>query len=106
MMNAMELSARMNLNKCLKLSLVAEMNGALALVERERCHVLSAIHHCRITVGTESSFAITATGGLSCNQIVYYTTRTLKTFFEDMSRDTDPYFKLAVYVSMGMKYKF
>ncbi|MEL4866504.1 hypothetical protein AAEU38_20720 [Bacteroides thetaiotaomicron] len=54
MMNAMELSARMNLNKCLKLSLVAEMNGALALVERERCHVLSAIHHCRITVGTES----------------------------------------------------
>ena len=29
-----------------------------------------------------------------------------KTFFEDMSRDTDPYFKPAVYVSMGMKYKF
>ena len=70
MMNAMELSARMNLNKCLKLSLVAEM------------------------------------GGLSCSRIAYYTTRTLKTFFEDMSRDTDPYFKLAVYVSMGMKYKF
>ncbi|CUP79417.1 hypothetical protein K0G24_02005 [Bacteroides thetaiotaomicron] len=45
-------------------------------------------------------------GGLSCSRIAYYTTRTLKTFFEDMSRDTDPYFKPAVYVSMGMKYKF
>lgn len=60
----------------------------------------------QLELNLSSSFAITATGGLSCNQIVYYTTRTLKTFFEDMSRDTDPYFKLAVYVSMGMKYKF
>ena len=66
----MELSAGMNLNKYLKLSLIAEM------------------------------------GGLSCRRIADYTTRTLKAFFEDMSRDTDPYFKPAVYVSMGMKYKF
>ena len=66
----MELSAGMNLNKYLKLSLIAEM------------------------------------GGLSCSRIAYYTTRTLKAFFEDMSRDTDPYFKPAVYGSMGMKYKF
>ncbi len=75
---------------------------------RERCHVLSAIHYVglQLELNRSSFFAIPATGGLSCNQIVYYTTRTLKTFFEDMSRDTDPYFKLAVYVSMGMKYKF
>ena len=106
----MELSARMNLNKCLKLSLVAEMNGALVLVEREGKDAMFSQQYIIVGLQLErnlsSSFAITATGGLSCNQIVYYTTRTLKTFFEDMSRDTDPYFKLAVYVSMGMKYKF
>ena len=55
---------------------------------------------------TEGRFAITATGGLSCSRIAYYTTRTLKAFFKDMSKDIDPYFKPAMYVSMGMKYKF
>ena len=50
--------------------------------------------------------AITATAGVSCSRIAYYTTRTLKAFFEDMSKDTDPYFKPAMYVSVGMKYKF
>ena len=97
MMNAMELSARMNLNKCLKLSLV----GKDAMFSQQ--YIIVGL---QLELNLSSSFAITATGGLSCNQIVYYTTRTLKTFFEDMSRDTDPYFKLAVYVSMGMKYKF
>ena len=41
----------------------------------------------QLELNLSSSFAITATGGLSCNQIVYYTTRTLKTFFEDMIRN-------------------
>ena len=57
-------------------------------------------------VSMGNSFSITATAGVSCSRIAYYTTRTLKAFFEDMSKDTDPYFKPAMYVSVGMKYKF
>ena len=110
MMNAMEVSAGMHLNKYLKVSLMAEMNGALALVEREGKDVMFSQQYIIVGLQPElnlgSSLAITATGGLSCSRIAYYTTRTLKAFFEDMSRDTDPYFKPAVYVSMGMKYKF
>ena len=56
----------------------------------------------QLELNLSSSFAITATGGLSCNQIVYYTTRTLKTFFEDMSRDTDPYFKPNLSLGAGL----
>ena len=108
MMNAMEVSAGMHLNKYLKISLMAEMNGALALVEREDAMFSQQY----IIVGLQpelnlgSSLAITAIGGLSCSRIAYYTTRTLKAFFKDMSKDIDPYFKPAMYVSMGMKYKF
>ena len=92
MMNAMEVSAGMHLNKYLKVSLMAEMNGALALVEREGKDVMFSQQYIIV--------------GLSCSRIAYYTTRTLKAFFKDMSKDIDPYFKPAMYVSMGMKYKF
>ena len=96
MMNAMEVSA--------------EMNGALALVEREGKDVMFSQQYIIVGLQPElnlgSSLAITATGGLSCSRIAYYTTRTLKAFFKDMSKDIDPYFKPAMYVSMGMKYKF
>ena len=110
MMNAMEVSAGMHLNKYLKVSLMAEMNGALALVEREGKDVMFSQQYIIVGLQPErnlgSSLAITATGGLSCSRIAYYTTRTLKAFFKDMSKDIDPYFKPAMYVSMGMKYKF
>ena len=110
MMNAMEVSAGMHLNKYLKVSLMAEMNGALALVEREGKDVMFyqqyIIEGIQQELNMGSSLAITATGGLSCSRIAYYTTRTLKAFFKDMSKDIDPYFKPAMYVSMGMKYKF
>ena len=110
MMNAMEVSAGMHLNKYLKVSLMAEMNGALALVEREGKDVMFSQQYIIVGLQPElnlgSSLAITAIGGLSCSRIAYYTTRTLKAFFKDMSKDIDPYFKPAMYVSMGMKYKF
>ena len=65
MMNAMELSARMNLNKCLKLSLVAEMNGALALGEREGKAAMFSQQYIivglQLELNLSSSFAITAT---------------------------------------------
>ena len=110
MMNAMEVSAGMHLNKYLKVSLMAEMNGALALVEREGKDVMFSQQYIIVGLQPElifgSSLAINAIGGLSCSRIAYYTTRTLKAFFKDMSKDIDPYFKPAMYVSMGMKYKF
>lgn len=110
MMNAMEVSAGMKFNKYLKLSLLAEMNGALALVEREGKDAMFSQQYIIVGLQPElnlgSSLSISATGGISCSRIAYYTTRTLKAFFNDMSKEVDPYFKPAAYVSMGMKYKF
>lgn len=110
MLNAMEVSAGMRMNKYLNLKVVAEMNGSLALLEREGKDVVFSQQFIIAGLQPEfnigSSFSVTATAGVSCSRIAYYTTRTLKAFFKDMSKDADPYFKPAAYVSMGMKYKF
>lgn len=110
MLNAMEVSTGMRMNKYLNLKVVAEMNGSLALLEREGKDVVFSqqfiIAGLQPEVNIGNSFSVTATAGVSCSRIAYYTTRTLKAFFKDMSKDADPYFKPAAYVSMGMKYKF
>lgn len=110
MLNAMEVSAGMRMNKYLNLKVVAEMNGSLALLEREGKDVVFSQQFIIAGLQPEfnigNSFSVTATAGVSCSRIAYYTTRTLKAFFKDMSKDADPYFKPAAYVSMGMKYKF
>lgn len=110
MLNAMEVSVGMRMNKYLNLRIVAEMNGSLALLEREGKDTMFSQQFIIVGLQPElnvgNSFSVTATAGVSCSRIAYYTTRTLKAFFEDMSKDSDPYFKPAMYVSMGMKYKF
>lgn len=110
MLNAMEVSAGIRMNKYIDLNLVAEMNGTLALVERNGEDAMFSQQFIivglqpELTVGT--SFSVVATAGVSCSRIAYYTNRTLKAFFKDMSKEIDPYFKPALYISMGMKYKF
>lgn len=110
MLNAMEVSAGIRMNKYIDLNLVAEMNGTLALVERNGKDAMFSQQFIivglqpELTVGT--SFSVVATAGVSCSRIAYYTNRTLKAFFKDMSKEIDPYFKPALYISMGMKYKF
>lgn len=110
MLDAMEVSAGMKLNKYIALNLLAEMNGTLALVERNGEDAMFSQQFIivglqpELTVGT--SFSVVATAGVSCSRIAYYTNRTLKAFFKDMSKEIDPYFKPALYISMGMKYKF
>ena len=89
MMNAMEVSAGMKMNNYLNLRIVAEMNGSLALLEREGKDTMFSQQFIIVGLQPEvsmgNSFSITATAGVSCNRIAYYTTRTLKAFFEDMS---------------------
>lgn len=110
MLNAMEVSVGMRMNKFLNLRLLAEMNGSLALLEKEGKDTMFSqqfiIAGLQPELSIGNSFSVTATAGVSCSRIAYYTTRTLKAFFADMSRETDPYFKSAMYVSVGMKYKF
>ena len=110
MLNAMEVSVGMRMNKFLNLRLLAEMNGSLALLEKEGKDTMFSqqfiIAGLQPELSIGNSFSVTATAGVSCSRIAYYTTRTLKAFFADMSRETDPYFKPAMYVSVGMKYKF
>lgn len=110
MLNAMEVSAGIKWNKYIDLNLVAEMNGTLALVERNGEDAMFSQQYIIVGLQPElnigNSFSVIATAGVSCSRIAYYTNRTLKAFFKDMSKDIDPYFKPAMYVSMGMKYKF
>ena len=86
------------------------MNGSLALLEREGKDAVFSQQFIIAGLQPEfnigNSFSVTATAGVSCSRIAYYTTRTLKAFFKDMSKDADPYFKPAAYVSLGMKYQF
>ena len=98
------------MNKYLNLRIVAEMERVIGIVGKRRKDTMFSQQFIIVGLQPEvsmgNSFSITATAGVSCSRIAYYTTRTLKAFFEDMSKDTDPYFKPAMYVSVGMKYKF
>ena len=90
MLNAMEVSAGMKMNKYLNLRIVAEMNGSLALLEREGKDTMFSQQFIIVGLQPEvsmgNSFSITATAGVSCSRIAYYTTRTLKAFFEELYR--------------------
>ncbi len=103
MLNAMEVSAGMKMNKYLNLRIVAEMNGSLALLEREGKDTMFSQQFIIVGLQPEVSMGNSFQSLLLpvCrSRIAYYTTRTLKAFFEDMSKDTDPYFKPAMYVSV------
>ena len=82
MLNAMEVSAGMKMNKYLNLRIVAEMNGSLALLEREGKDTMFSQQFIIVGLQPEvsmgNSFSITATAGVSCSRIAYYTTRTLR----------------------------
>jgi hypothetical protein len=104
MLNAMEVSAGMKMNRYLNLRLVAEMNGhCIVGKRRKRYYVFPAIYYCRLQpeVSMGNSFSITATAGVSCSRIAYYTTRTLKLSSKICLKILNPYFKPAMYVSVG-----
>ncbi len=110
MINALELSAGMQINKYFTLKLVAEMNGSLALTEQEGKKKMFT--HQYIITGLQPEFkinkslSIPVTIGLTATRSAYYQDRSLKAFFKDMDKDYDPYFTPSFYASGAIKYIF
>lgn len=110
MLNAFEVSAGMQLHKNLKLKVIAEMNGAMALEKiGDKDMVFS---HQYIITGIQPEFvigkklSIPITAGISATRNAFYQERSLKAFFKNMDREHDPYFGVAPYVSVALKYQF
>jgi hypothetical protein len=110
MMNAVEISAGMRVHENIKLGIIGEMNGSMALEEVNGEDMMFTHQYMvagfrpEFTLG--KSFSLSLTAGVSAIRPAYYTKRTLKSFFKVMDREHDPEFKVAPYVSLALAYKF
>jgi len=110
MVNAVELTAGIQLNKYLDLNITAEMNGALALIKIDEEKKMFT--HQYIVVGLQpqiniiKSLSIPLTLGITASRMAYCEDRTLKAFFKGMGREYDPHFTPAFYCSVGIRYGF
>lgn len=110
MMDGMEVSGGIRLDKLFCLKLVGSMNGMLAFVERDGKDKIFTQQY--ITIGLQpeltltKSFSIPLVIGLSANRAAFYDDRSLKAFFKSMDRDYDPHFSPAFYASIAFKYGF
>jgi len=110
MVNAVELSAGMDINKYAALNLVVEMNGSLALMKVDEKKKMFT--HQYITAGLQpeikllKSLSIPITIGITADRTAYYEDRSLKAFFKGMKREYDPHFSPSFYCSAGIRYGF
>lgn len=109
LVDAIQVSAGMRLNNYTKLNLMVEMNGMMALTERDG-KKMSFTHQYtviglqpEITLG--KSFVIPLTLGIAPYREAYYLKRSLKDFFSD-DDESNPHFKLGFYCSLGISWKF
>ncbi|MEN7551293.1 DUF6268 family outer membrane beta-barrel protein [Rapidithrix thailandica] len=108
-MNTMELSVGMKLNKLFYLHLVGEMNGMMALVEKNGEDVIFSHRYTvfglqpEIKLGNALSIPITV--GVTGDRYAYYQEKSLKDFFNDDPQE-NPHFRFAPYASVALKYTF
>jgi len=110
MVNAFEVSAGMQLHKNMKLKVIAEMDGSLALQKVGDKDMMFS--HQYIITGIQPEFilgkklSIPVTFGISATRNAFYQERSLKAFFKAMDREHDPHFGVAPYASVALKYGF
>lgn len=103
LMDGLEISAGYNPNKYLRLDLVAEMNGQMALIEQDGKDKIFSHQYFivgirpEIKIGKHISIPITA--GISAMRPTEITDRKLKSMFQDKGY----YFQIAPYASAGLK---
>lgn len=108
-MDGLEISGGYNMNDKLALNIVAEMNGQVALLEKDGKDMMFS--HQYIVVGfrpevkINSHFSIPVTAGFHALRSACYNKRSLKAVFND-GREYDPYFQISPYLSAGIKYNF
>lgn len=106
MMDGLKLSAEYEASKYLNLSIVAEMNGQMALVEKDgkdkiftHQYVVAGFRP-EIRVGKNLSIPITA--GINAMRTAEFADRSLKSIF----RDESYYFQISPYLSAGININF
>lgn len=107
MMDGGHLSAKYDVNKSLSLSLIAEMSGQGALLEKDGKDVLFSHQYVVIGLRPEIKInkyiSIPITVGMNATRSAYYTERRLKAMFKS---DFDADFKESFYGSIGIKIGF
>ncbi|MDR2680099.1 MAG: DUF6268 family outer membrane beta-barrel protein [Tannerella sp.] len=104
----LELTAGYGFSDCFSLSLGAEMNGQMALLEKDGKDVMFT--HQYIVAGLRPEIKFGKTGismpfmvGINAYRPAYYSDRTLKGMF---AMDNDFYFSVSPYASVGIQYGF
>ncbi|MDR1201588.1 MAG: DUF6268 family outer membrane beta-barrel protein [Tannerellaceae bacterium] len=104
----MDLSAGYNFNDYFALSLAFEMNGQMALLEKDGKDVMFT--HQYLVTGLRSEIKFGQTGlsmpvmaGINAYRPAYYSDRTLKGMF---ATNNDFYFSVSPYASVGIRYGF
>lgn len=108
LIEGLEASAGYGFNERFKLSYVLEMNGQVALLEKDDKNVIFS--HQYIATGFrpeikfgKTGFSVTGMAGLNLYRPASFSDRTLKGVF---ASDNDYYFSVSPYVSVGLKMKF
>lgn len=108
LVEGLEVSTGYDFNDRFKLSYAFEMNGQMALLEKDGKDVIFS--HQYIVTGFrpeikfgKTGLSMTAMAGLNLYRPASYSDRTLKGMF---ATDNDYYFSVSPYVSFGIKYKF
>lgn len=108
LIEGMEISAGYDFNERFKISYALEMNGQVALLERNGKDMIFS--HQYIVTGFrpelklgKTGFSLTGMMGLNLYRPASYSDRTLKGVF---ASDNDYYFTVSPYGSMGLKIKF
>lgn len=108
LVDGLEVSASYAFNQCFKLALALEMNGQMALLEKDGKDVIFS--HQYIVMGFRPEMQLGKTGlsmsamvGLNLFRPASYSDRTLKGVF---ATDNDYYFSVSPYASVGLKMGF
>ncbi len=107
-MNGLELLAGYNLKKNLSLNFVAEMNGQLALLEKEGKDRMFTHQHIIVGFKPEikisKNISIPITAGVNAMRLAYFNDRSLKGLFKDT--DNDAHFGFSLYAAAELKINF
>lgn len=108
LVEGLEVSAGYHFNERFKLSYALEMNGQVALLEKDGKNMIFS--HQYIVTGFRpeikfgnTGFSVTGMAGLNLYRPASYSERTLKGVF---ASDNDYYFSVSPYASVGLKMKF
>ncbi len=107
MTNGLNVSAGFNANKFLRFSLIREMNGQMALLEKEGKDVIFTHQYIVSGLRTElqlgKRISIPFTGGINAVRPASFSDRTLKAMF---ASDNNYYFQVSPYLSTGLAIHF